>query len=175
MKQCPITGRACANTGCSANLFPCVLEPPSITSDHTDVARIKQPEGATIYNHPIYGASVGTGSYNRDERSLKIDSQNKVKEVLPSLNAEQEKKEGMSKYSNSEIGSHHWAATLLSFIMRVGEYLETHENNPSETIHYREWGTHMKQRAVEVNNYLQSLPDKPERSIKKESRRPLVK
>jgi predicted RNase H-like nuclease (RuvC/YqgF family) len=73
-----------------------------------------------------------------------------------------------SKYSNSEIGSHHWAATLLSFVMRVGEYLEAHEDGsgikPSERMHYQEWGTELKARAVEVNDYLQSLPDKPDAS-----------
>ena len=66
-----------------------------------------------------------------------------------------------SKIANSgEIGSKHWAATLLSFVMHVGEYLELHEDGgpikPSERMHYKEWGTGLRERAVEINNYFQS-------------------
>lgn len=67
----------------------------------------------------------------------------------------------LSKYSNSEIGSHHWAATLLSFVMRVGEYLESHKTSTAEDQYYANWGTLLKERAVEINDYLHSLPDKP--------------
>ncbi len=62
-----------------------------------------------------------------------------------------------SKFSNSEIGSHHWSATVLSFIMRVGEYLE--ENGATQSPYYRDWGTGIKDRAKEVNNFIHSLPD----------------
>jgi len=71
-------------------------------------------------------------------------------------------KETNSKFSNSQIGSHHWSATVLSFVMRVGEYLADHEGSgikPSERIHYQQWGEELKARAIEVNDYLQSLPD----------------
>lgn len=67
----------------------------------------------------------------------------------------------LSQFSNSAIGSHHWAATLLSFIMRVGEYMNKHGVEKQNDIHYRDWGRGLKDRATEINNYLQSLPEPP--------------
>lgn len=64
-----------------------------------------------------------------------------------------------SKFASSQIGSHHWSATILSYIMRVGEYLNEHGSNPKDDIHYRGWGLGIKERAHEVNDYIHSLPD----------------
>jgi hypothetical protein len=66
----------------------------------------------------------------------------------------------ISKFSNSEIGSHHWSATVLSFIMRVGEYM-AQEDKDLDIKYYRDWGIQIKERAIEVNNFIHTLPDKP--------------
>lgn len=60
-----------------------------------------------------------------------------------------------SKHSHSPIGSHHWAATLLSFVMRTGDHLAEHGNKN----YLRNWGVTLKEYATEINNYMQSLPD----------------
>ena len=64
-----------------------------------------------------------------------------------------------SKFAGSSTGSHHWAATLLSYIMRVGEYMNDHGLEKQNEIQLRGWGLGIKERAEEVNNYLQSSPD----------------
>lgn len=79
-----------------------------------------------------------------------------------------------SKFAGSEIGSHHWAATLLSYVMRVGEYLNNHGAETKSDIIYRGWGQGIKERAQEVNNYLQSLPDKPVSPPSQESQSSLL-
>lgn len=64
----------------------------------------------------------------------------------------------ISQFTNSEIGSHHWAATLLSFVMRTGEAL--HEGGHGNTdAHIRHWGEVLKTYATELNDYLQSQPE----------------
>lgn len=70
----------------------------------------------------------------------------------------QEQKPAQSKLINSIIGSHHWSATLLSYIMRTGEYLTEH-GDETEDKHLRSWGKTLKEYALEVNFFLQSLPD----------------
>ena len=57
---------------------------------------------------------------------------NLVSDSINSIEVQQNEGDKMntlvqSKYSNSEIGSHHWSDTLLSYIMRVGEYMNDHE------------------------------------------------
>lgn len=65
-----------------------------------------------------------------------------------------------SKFSNSDIGSHHWAATLLSFIMRVGEYMREHpEPSFKDSLNYPDWGDGIKERANEINEYLHAIPE----------------
>jgi hypothetical protein len=72
-----------------------------------------------------------------------------------------EESQEVSKFTWSKIGSHHWSATLLSYIMRVGEYLESHEKEGNANReHYASWGEAIRERAKEINNYIQSLPDK---------------
>jgi hypothetical protein len=63
----------------------------------------------------------------------------------------------MSKFSNSEIGSHHWSATVLSFIMRVGEFMSDEKNTDHQ--YYTEWGAQIKERAVEINDFIHTIPE----------------
>ncbi len=60
--------------------------------------------------------------------------------TIDTLNAEIQRLENInkiSKFSNSEIGSHHWSSTVLSFIMRVGEYM-SQEDKDLDIKYYRD-------------------------------------
>lgn len=64
-----------------------------------------------------------------------------------------------SKFSNSEIGSVHWARTIQSYIMRVGSFLYEHGSS-SYDMEIRGWGVGIKERSEEVLKYLESIQRK---------------
>lgn len=116
----------------------------------------------TIYDLPDsgyeYEVKFFKSDYDANVASGYINPPRQLAFISPI--AKQVMKEDMkqSKYINSTIGSHHWATTLLSFIMRTGEYLNDHGSETKDE-HLRAWGKFLKEYATEVNDFIDTLPD----------------
>lgn len=98
----------------------------------------------------------------RDEKHYKkvatLLPKEEIKPAPLGESSEEQKPKGYSKLINSTIGSHHWMRTMLSFIMRSGEYLSEHGSETKDE-YLRSWGTTMKAYAEELHDHYESISE----------------